>query len=219
MVFISNLKQKIGQDLPYVQGKISELNNSLNKLLLDPVKNAKEITYTRGKLLKYMSQEIDLIQDSTLKQQKKSLFSFEINRHKQQLSTRIYSNKKSENNRISTELGLKIEKTINSYKQISLSSNKQELTNNILNSVGNTISTAGSALKVPAIGVTKVLKSGAKLTSKILTAPLHIQAYLLSKLINPNAPYKGMVVGSMSNELEKLIRATMEKQEEIIRRI
>lgn len=218
MVVISNLKQQFGQDLPYVQSKIASLNSELNRLMLDPVKNAKEITYTRGKLLKYMRQEIDLTTDPQLKTQKGRLLNFELNKHKQQLTTRIKTNKVS-NNKISNEIGLKIKKTINSYKQIPLSNDKKELTANIVNSFGNTLSTAGSILKVPAIGITKVLKSGAKITAKILTSPLHIYGYLFSKLINPNSPYKGMVVNNMSEGLESIIKNAMEKQEQVIRRM
>lgn len=219
MVVISNLKQKFGQDLPYVQGKITELNTTLNRLLLDPNENEKEITYTRGKLLKYMQQEIDLTQDPTIKQQKSQMLNFEINKHKQQISTRIKENKKSQNNKISTEIALKMKKTINSYKQIPLSNNKKEVAENIAKSVGNTVSTVGSAAKIPAIGVTKVLKTGSRITAKIVTLPLHIPGYLFGKLINPNAPYKGAVVGTMSAGLEELIKASMEKQEEMIRRM
>lgn len=218
MVVISNLKQQFGQDLSYVQSKIASLNSELNRLMLDPVKNAKEITYTRGKLLKYMRQEIDLTTDPQLKTQKGRLLNFELNKHKQQLTTRIKTNKVS-NNKISNEIGLKIKKTINSYKQIPLSNDKKELTANIVNSFGNTLSTAGSILKVPAIGITKVLKSGAKITAKILTSPLHIYGYLFSKLINPNSPYKGMVVNNMSEGLESIIKNAMEKQEQVIRRM
>jgi len=219
MVIMSNLKQKFGQDLGYVQEKITQLNDELSGLLLNPEKNESEITYIRGKLLKYMRQEIDLTPDSDIKEQKSLLLNFEINKHKQQLSKRIRTNKKSEDNRLSSEIGLKIQKTINSYKQISLSSDNQELAGNIAKSIGNTISTIGSVAKIPAIGFTKIVKSGAKLTAKVVTSPLHIYGYLLGKVINPDSPYKGKVVGKMSDGLEELITSVMEKQEEIIRRL
>ena len=93
MIVISNIKQKFGQDLQYVQRKIVSLNNELNSLLLHPVPNAKKITYTRGKLIKYMQQEIDLTQNYQMKRQKKQLLNFEINKHKQKLNTRIKINK------------------------------------------------------------------------------------------------------------------------------
>ena len=219
MIVISNIKQKFGQDLQYVQRKIVSLNNELNSLLLHPVPNAKKITYTRGKLIKYMQQEIDLTQNYQMKRQKKQLLNFEINKHKQQLNTRIKINKGSIKSKISSEIGLKIKKTINSYKQIPLSNNKKEFVGNITKSFGSTLSTVGSVAKIPTIGVTKILRSGAKLTAKILISPLHIYAYLFSKLINPNTPYKGKMVGNMSNGLEKVLKKTMEKQEQIIRRI
>lgn len=219
MVVISNLKQIFGQDLPYIQNKITELNTELNKLLLNPLKNEKKITYTRGKLLKYMSQEINLLNDPVLKQQKKNLLSFELAKHNQQLNNRIQINKKQTNGKISKEIGLKIKKTVSMYKQIPLSNNKKEVVTNTLKSVGSTISTVGSVAKIPAIGITKALKTGSKLTAKILTAPLHIHGYLFSKLINPSSPYKGAVVGKMSNSLEEILKSAMTKQEQMIRRI
>lgn len=219
MIIISNLKQKFGQDLPYVQRRIAELNTILNRLLLEPIQNEKEISYTRGKLLKYMKHEIDLTQDPNLNQQQNILLNFEINKHKQQLTNRIRSNKRSNHNKISTEIGLKIQRTVSSYKQVALSNNKKELVGNIAKSTGNTISTIGSIAKIPTIGVTKILKASSKLTAKILTLPLHIPNYLFSKLINPEAPYKGMVVKNISHGLEELLKVAMEKQEEIIRRI
>ena len=217
MLIISNLKQKFGQDLTYVQNRITELNRELSWYLLNPIENEKDITYTRGLLLKYMQQEIDLTQDPAIRQGKKQLLNFEMNKHKQQLSDRIRINKRSKTNKISSEIGMKIQKTITSYKQIALSDNKTELAENIVKSVGNTLSTVGSVAKIPAIGITKILKTGAKLTAKVITSPLHIEAYLFSKLINPEAPYKGMVVNKMSDGLENLIKISMEKQEQIIR--
>lgn len=42
MIVISNIKQKFGQDLQYVQRKIVSLNNELNSLLLHPDSKCKK---------------------------------------------------------------------------------------------------------------------------------------------------------------------------------
>lgn len=219
MLIISNLKEKFGQDLPYLQRRITELNNELNGLMQYPTENQSEITYRRGKLLKYLRQAIDLTQDPAAKQNLEQALNNEINTHKRQLDSRIRYNKKAETNSLPTELGLKINKAINSFKQISLSQDKQELMGNIVKGVGNTLSIAGTVAKLPAIGITKLLKSGSTLTAKILTAPLHIGEYYFSKLINPDSPYKGTVVNKMSDGLGNMLKALMDKQEQAIRRI
>lgn len=219
MVIITKIKQKLGQDLNYVRNEIAVLNSSLNQELRNMPVNESRVTYLRGRMIRFMRQEIDLIQDPVLKVQKEQTLYSELNKHKSQLTTRIDLNKKSPNNKITTELGLKIKRTIASYKQVPLSSGAGDIATNIAIGAGETLSTLGTVVKIPLVASARVLKVGARLTARIVTLPLHIVPFIFSKIVNPDAPYNGMLVGKVSEGLEEILKASMDKTEEVVRRI
>lgn len=219
MKVASFIKEKFGQDINYVDARIAELQRLLGQELSNPYGDEVEITYTRGRLLRYMQQAIDITNDPAEKRTRRQALNSELNMHKQQISHRIKYDKHVGSNTIPKELGLKIKRSVSAHKQIFLSNDGGELASNIANSVGNTASIVGTMAKVPAIAITKLVGVGIKLAAVVATAPAHIYGYLFSKLLRPNSPYEGKAIKAINNGLKKAIDAITKKEEEIIKRL
>lgn len=212
-------KDLISQDISYIQRRIVQVNAELNNLLLEPKKNAKRITKTRGNLILLRKREINLTKDEKLEKALKKLLYFELAKHKQQLTERIEDNKKSKKSKLSTEMALKIKRTVAAYKQIPTSYNKNTKVNSIMDSVDNTVSVAGTAVKLPLLITNKVVKAGAILAAKVITLPPKIVGYFVTRIIDPDSIYNHKVINKMSYGLENSVKKIMEAQEKAIRRI
>ena len=218
MVIVSKIKKFFGEDINEVNKNIlSEQAKLLDLLEEDPL-NDVEITYTRGRLLVYLRQAIDLSTDENAKQYYKKNLNTQLKYHIAQLKSRIQKNKKAPDGKLSTEIGLKIKKTVASYKKLPVTEEK-EFAPDAARSVLNTVSTVGSFIKFPAIVVTKIIKETSSLTAGLITLPLRVPDFLLCKIVDPDSKYNGGYVSKMSDGLENLIQKAMEGQERAIRRI
>lgn len=199
------------------QGEIEKSNKKVTELQEMNAKLEQEITYERGRLIKYYEQHA-LAEKATGKEEftYASQVRDHIGEQIQQINKKLASNKKSSNNSISKEIGLKIEKAVALYKELQLS-DRETHSSLVSENIANAVSTLGSMAKAPTIGITKTIQRGANLTATIVTSPLRLQRYLSN--INNETPYNGMPVEKMSKDLAEIIRDKMKGLEDKIRRM
>jgi len=200
------------------QSEIEKSNKKVTELQEMNAKLEQEITYERGRLIKYYEQHA-LAEKAAGK--KEFTYASQIRDHIgeqiQQINEKLASNKKSSDNSISKEIGLKIEKAVALYKELQLS-DRETHSSLVSENIANAVSTLGSMAKAPTIGITKTIQRGANLTATIVTSPLRLQRYL-SKTINNETPYNGMPIEKMSKDLAEIIRDKMKGLEDKIRRM
>lgn len=180
--------QEVRNQRIYLQ---SQLKNYLN----DPIINEKEITITRGRILRAYVKEYNLETDLGVKARIQTLIRQEADLHKSQVNERIKKVKADKNisvvNQISNELVLKFRRLATNARSVVESRSNGELIKNATNTVGNTLSLGATALKAPIMAVLRLSSYGIQYATRLAVQPLHIPAYLFSKIINPEGSYQG----------------------------
>lgn len=201
--------QEVRNQRIYLQ---SQLKNYLN----DPIINEKEITITRGRILRAYVKEYNLETDLGVKARIQTLIRQEADLHKNQVNERIKKVKADKNisvvNQISNELALKFRRLATNARSVVESRSNGELIKNATNTVGNTLSLGATALKAPIMVVLRLSSYGIQYATRLAVQPLHIPAYLFSKIINPEGSYQGKMINNMGkilgDELSLLLRQT-----------
>ena len=201
--------QEVRNQRIYLQ---SQLKNYLN----DPITNEKEITITRGRILRAYVKEYNLETDLGVKARIQTLIRQEADLHKSQVNERIKKVKADKNisvvNQISNELVLKFRRLATNARSVVESRSNGELIKNATNTVGNTLSLGATALKAPIMAVLRLSSYGIQYATRLAVQPLHIPAYLFSKIINPEGSYQGKMINNMGkilgDELSLLLRQT-----------
>lgn len=201
--------QEVRNQRIYLQ---SQLKNYLN----DPIINEKEITITRGRILRAYVKEYNLETDLGVKARIQTLIRQEADLHKSQVNERIKKVKADKNisvvNQISNELVLKFRRLATNARSVVESRSNGELIKNATNTVGNTLSLGATALKAPIMAVLRLSSYGIQYATRLAVQPLHIPAYLFSKIINPEGSYQGKMINNMGkilgDELSLLLRQT-----------
>lgn len=201
--------QEVRNQRIYLQ---SQLKNYLN----DPIINEKEITITRGRILRAYVKEYNLETDLSVKARIQTLIRQEADLHKSQVNERIKKVKADKNisvvNQISNELALKFRRLATNARSVVESRSNGELIKNATNTVGNTLSLGATALKAPIMVVLRLSSYGIQYAARLAVQPLHIPVYLFSKIINPEGSYQGKMINNMGkilgDELSLLLRQT-----------
>lgn len=201
--------QEVRNQRIYLQ---SQLKNYLN----DPIINEKEITITRGRILRAYVKEYNLETDLGVKARIQTLIRQEADLHKSQVNERIKKVKADKNisvvNQISNELVLKFRRLATNARSVVESRSSGELVKNATNTVGNTLSLGATALKLPIMAVLRLSSYGIQYAAHLAVQPLHIPVYLFSKIINPEGSYQGKMINNMGkilgDELSLLLRQT-----------
>ena len=201
--------QEVRNQRIYLQ---SQLKNYLN----DPIINEKEITITRGRILRAYVKEYNLETDLGVKARIQTLIRQEADIHKSQVNESIKKVKADKNisvvNQISNELALKFRRLATNARSVVESRSNCELIKNATNTVGNTLSLGATALKAPIMAVLRLSSYGIQYATRLAVQPLHIPAYLFSKIINPEGSYQGKMINNMGkilgDELSLLLRQT-----------
>lgn len=201
--------QEVRNQRIYLQ---SQLKNYLN----DPITNEKEITITRGRILRAYVKEYNLETDLGVKARIQTLIRQEADLHKSQVNERIKKVKADKNisvvNQISNELALKFRRLATNARSVVESRSNGELIKNATNTVGNTLSLGATALKAPIMVVLRLSSYGIQYAARLAVQPLHIPVYLFSKIINPEGSYQGKMINDMGkilgDELSLLLRQT-----------
>lgn len=201
--------QEVRNQRIYLQ---SQLKNYLN----DPITNEKEITITRGRILRAYVKEYNLETDLGVKARIQTLIRQEADLHKSQVNERIKKVKADKNisvvNQISNELALKFRRLATNARSVVESRTNGELIKNATNTVGNTLSLGATALKAPIMVVLRLSSYGIQYAARLAVQPLHIPVYLFSKIINPEGSYQGKMINNMGkilgDELSLLLRQT-----------
>lgn len=201
--------QEVRNQRIYLQ---SQLKNYLN----DPITNEKEITITRGRILRAYVKEYNLETDLGVKARIQTLIRQEADLHKSQVNERIKKVKADKNisvvNQISNELALKFRRLATNARSVVESRTNGELIKNATNTVGNTLSLGATALKAPIMVVLRLSSYGIQYAARLAVQPLHIPVYLFSKIINPEGSYQGKMINDMGkilgDELSLLLRQT-----------
>lgn len=201
--------QEVRNQRIYLQ---SQLKNYLN----DPIINEKEITITRGRILRAYVKEYNLETDLGVKARIQTLIRQEADLHKSQVNERIKKVKADKNisvvNQISNELALKFRRLATNARSVVESRTNGELIKNATNTVGNTLSLGATALKAPIMVVLRLSSYGIQYAARLAVQPLHIPVYLFSKIINPEGSYQGKMINDMGkflgDELSLLLRQT-----------
>ena len=169
--------QEVRNQRIYLQ---SQLKNYLN----DPIINEKEITITRGRILRAYVKEYNLETDLGVKARIQTLIRQEADLHKSQVNERIKKVKADKNisvvNQISNELVLKFRRLATNARSVVESRSNGELIKNATNTVGNTLSLGATALKAPIMAVLRLSSYGIQYATRLAVQPLHIPAYLFS---------------------------------------
>lgn len=209
-------------DINVVRSKKAILQTELANYLTNPAVYQKEITATRGRLLRVLQQEYKLEPDPNIKQSIMNEINTQSRLHTDQLNNRISKNKddnKSMVRQIPNEVALKFRKLSTNIKAIKNSKNVGEGLVNSAKAVGNTISMAGSIAKVPIVGAIKLGGKVAPTVGKILVSPLHIPAVLFSKIINPDSKYNGRMINNMGNFLGKEVAEVLKLVEQGVKKL
>lgn len=209
-------------DINVIRAKKSILLNELANYLTNPNAYQKEITVTRGRLLRVLNQEYNLEVDANIKNSIMNEINNQSRLHIDQLNNRISKNKdgsKTMVRQIPNELGLKFRKLSTNIKKLR---NSKSVKDGLINGgkvVGNTISMVGSVLKVPSVAAIKLGSKIAPTVGKIVVSPLHIPAVLFSKIINPDSKYNGQLINNMGNFLGKEVGEVLQIFEEGVKRM
>jgi len=194
--------------LETIRNKRMLLEEELSQYIQDPANNQKNITVTRGRLLRALHAEYKLETDQNTKDSIKQKIDIETKKHREQLNNRISLNKNQNRSlvtQIPKELGLKFRKLSANVEKISESKSVSEGLVNTARSVGDVTSIATTVAKVPVVTVIKLGSAVAPTFGKLLVQPLQVPGYLFSKVINPNSTYNGQTITNMGAFLGKQV--------------
>lgn len=209
-------------DLNVLRSKKVILEAELSSYLEDSAYYEKEITATRGRLLRILYQEYKLEPDPNNKIAIQNEINFQNKRHLEQLNKRINKNKtnsKSISHQIPSELALKFKKLTTNINSIKNSQTKKEGIANVVKVGGNVISIASSIAKVPISVALNLGSSLAPYIGKLLVQPLQIPVMYFSKLINPDSKYNGKKITNVGEFLGKTTQQILELVDKGVRKI
>lgn len=211
-------------DISVVRTKKVYLQTELSNYLRDPVKYQKEITVTRGRLLRILYKEYKLETDVTVKSSIKNEITTELNAHKIQLNNRINRQdvKESMFKQIPRELGLKFKKVVANIKSIKYANSGQEKVGSGLKAAGNVLSMGGTILKTPVVGTLRLASKLSPALSQIIVLPLHIPGlvgHVARGIITPDKKYTGQWVKNMGNGLSNQLNKLLKSAEQGIRKL
>lgn len=205
-----------------VRNKKAILQTELANYLTNPVAYQKQITVTRGRLLRILQQEFKLETDPNIKNSIMNEINTQSRLHREQLNNRISQNKNDNKTlirQIPTEVGLNFRKLSTNIRAITNSKSVGEGLGNSMRAIGNTLLIAGSVAKVPIVSAIKLGGALAPTVGKIIVSPLHIPAVVFSKLINPESKYNGRMINNMGNFLGNGVAEILKLAEQGVKRI
>lgn len=209
-------------DINIIRNKKVILQTELSNYLINPSFYQKEITVTRGRLLRVLQQEYKLETDPYIKNSIMNEINIQQRLHTEQLNNRIYKSKNDNQSmirQIPNEVVLKFKKLSTNIKSIINSKNVSDGLVNSAKAAGNALSIAGSILKVPMVSAIKLGGKVAPTVGKILVSPLHIPAALFSKIINPDSKYNGRMINNMGNFLGKEVAEVLKLVEQGVKKL
>lgn len=209
-------------DLNVLRSKKVILETELSDYLKNSDYYEKEITATRGRLLRILYQEYKLETDPNNKIAIQNEINFQKKCHLKQLNKRITKNKtnsKSISHQIPNELALKFKKLATNINSIKSSQTKSEVIGNIVRTGGNVISIAGSIAKIPISVTLNIGSTLAPYIGKLLVQPIQIPVMYFSKLINPDSKYNGKTITNIGAFLGKTTQQMLELVDKGVRKI
>lgn len=210
-------------NLAEVRRQRINLQAELANYLTNPNENEREITITRGRILRAYVREYNLENDPAIKARIQVLLRQEANNHKNQVNTRIRKVKANKDisvvNQISNELGLKFRKLATNIRLAREGQTMTETAENMMYALGNTASIAGTALKAPVMATLRLSSLGIECAARLAVQPLHVPVYLFSKIINPDGHYQGKIINGMGNFLGTELSVLIRQIEKGVRRL
>ena len=211
-------------NLTKVRARKAQFESELVTYLADPVKYQKEITVTRGRLLRILYKEHKLEPDPVIKGTIHNEIKNHLEEHKKQLNSRIASKDVSKSMfiQIPEELGLKFKKVKTSIKNIKYATTTKEKISEGFKTVGNTLSIGGTILKVPVVGALRLGSTVSPVVSKIVVFPLHIPGligHVARGIVKPDSKYTGQWVDKCGDGLNNFIKGMLSRTEAGIRKL
>lgn len=209
-------------DINILRSKRMVLETELSNYLKDSAYYEKEITATRGRLLRILYQEYKMETNPNNKVTIQNEINFQKKCHLEQLNKRISKNKtnsKSVLHQIPNELAFKFKKLSANINSIKNSQNVSDTMANAAKVGGNVISIAGSIAKVPISVALNLGSFIAPYIGTLLVQPLQIPVMYFSKLINPDSKYNGKTITNLGKFLGKTTSQALNLVEKGVRKI
>ena len=210
-------------NLTEVRNQRIALQAELANYLTNPNENEREITVTRGRILRTYVREYNLENDPAVKARIQFLLRQEADNHKNQVNNRIRKVKTNKDisvvNQISNELGLKFRKLATNMRLAREGQTMTETAENMMYALGNTASITGTVLKAPVMATLRLSSLGIQYAAQLAVQPLHIPVYLFSKIIKPDGQYQGKIVNGMGKFLGTELSLLIRQIEKGVRRI
>ena len=198
------------------------LINELNYLENDPYTNQKQITYTRGRLIRQLNYDIKNSTDQNLIQQLSSRLQVELNTHQQQLNSRLSYLRNNRNNilsQVTQEVGLKANKVATNIRTIASANNNSVKAANGAAVIGNVVSTTFSVAKLPIIATLRLTSLALPMVGTLMVQPLHLLGVPFSMLIVPDHKYNGSNINNFGRHIGEALANVCNVAEQGIRRI
>jgi len=198
------------------------LINELNYLENDYYANQRQITYTRGRLIRQLNRDIKNTNDQNLIQQLSRRLEFELNVHQQQLNSRLDNLRNNRQNivsQVTQEIGLKANKVATNIRTISNASNNSVKATNGAAVIGNLMSTTFSVAKLPIIATLRLTSLALPMVGTLMVQPLHLLGMPFSMLIVPDHKYNGSNINNFGRHLGEVLATVCNVAEQGIRRI
>ena len=210
-------------NLTEVRNQRIALQAELTNYLTNPNENEREITVTRGRILRTYVREYNLENDPAIKARIQFLLRQEADNHKNQVNNIIRKVKTNKDisvvNQISNELGLKFRKLATNMRLAREGQTMTETAENMMYALGNTASITGTVLKAPVMATLRLSSLGIQYAAQLAVQPLHIPVYLFSKIIKPDGQYQGKIVNGMGKFLGTELSLLIRQIEKGVRRI
>lgn len=198
------------------------LIDELNYLENEPYNNQRQITYTRGRLIRQLKRDIKNTDDQNLIQQCNRRLEYELNIHQQQLNSRLYNlrnNRQDIVSQVTQEIGLKTNKVATNIRIISNTNNNSIKAANGAAVIGNLMSTTFSAAKLPIIATLRLASLALPTVGTLMVQPLHLLGMPFSMLIVPDHKYNGSNINNFGRHVGEALAAVCNVAEQGIRRI
>ena len=176
----------------------------------------------RAKLINVMFRELKLEPDLAEKNRIKAEIDNHIKIVSQQLKSQLNDTKQKKESlweKIPKELSYKGGQVANDVRALRSADTVWGKLGNGAKAAGHVISTVGSVVKAPVVGALSMLEAASPLLGTILVAPLHIPAYLMGKLINPDSKYNGKGINNVGEGLGKAIENVLDAIETGVRKL
>jgi len=198
------------------------LINELNYLENDYYVNQRQITYTRGRLIRQLNFDIKNTNDQNLIQQLNRRLEFELNVHQQQLNSRLDNIRNNSQNivsQVTQEVGLKANKVATNIRTIANASNNSVKVANGAAVMGNLMSTTFSVAKLPIIATLRLTSLALPMIGTLMVQPLHLLGMPFSMLIVPDHKYNGSNINNFGRHIGETLATVCNVAEQGIRRI